>query len=201
MLTPAPDEELAKKVAEVLARVRSRHRKPRSCERDVTTAKVACARQTNFAARYTPIEADIVIDTPRRGRVLVVEVTWFREPSVRKAIGHRDIRTPYWTTNFEYFMLVLRGDVYLWRRDTPPASPPDFSAPVRRVWCKYLGYLAERPETLRAEVMQIAIASWLHDLANGIWQPNPESEADQMLLVSGLYDLMKNANVRTHVIA
>jgi hypothetical protein len=99
-------------------------------------------------AVYMPIERDVVVDTPWGGRVLIVEVTWFREPSVEKAIAHRDIRAPFRPTNFEYFMLVLRGDLYIWRRNTPPESPPDFSAPVQKVWNKYLGELAQSPETL-----------------------------------------------------
>jgi hypothetical protein len=201
MLKPMSEEEAAKEVQDALARVRSRPREPRSAERDVTGATVACARRANFAARYAPIEADVVVDVPRRGRVLVVEITWFKEPSISKAIGHRDIRAPFWTTNFEYFMLVLRGDVYVWRHDRPPGSPPDFSAPIGKVWLKYLGEFSEKPETLGAGAMEFAIWSWLDDLAGGVRPPDPESEADQMLLSSGLYDLMQNGDVLTHVIA
>jgi hypothetical protein len=201
MLKPMSEEEAAKEVQDALTRLRSRPRGPRSAERDVTGAAVACARRANFAARYAPIEADVVVDVPRRGRVLVVEVTSFKEPSVRKAIGHRDIRAPFWTTNFEYFMLVLREAVYIWSQSTPPESPPDFSAPIGKVWARYLGDLAERPETLYAETMRIVVSSWLHALASGIRPPDPQCEADQMLLSSGLYELMQNGDVLTHVIA
>lgn len=199
MSKPMSEEECANEVRAAIERVRSRPRGARTGGRDMSTTTVACARQTNFAARYSPIEADIVVDVPGRGRVLVVEVTWFSEPSIEKVIEHRDIRAPFWSTHFEYFMLVLRGEVYIWRRNTPPESPPDFSAPIQEVWNRYLGELAERPETLRSTVMQIAISSWLHDLANGVWPPDPESEADQMLLGSGLHELMKHGVVDTHV--
>jgi hypothetical protein len=47
--------------------------------------------------------------------------------------------------------------------------------------------------------MELAIASWLNDLANNVRKPDPSSEADQMLIRSGLYDQMKHGVVRTHV--
>lgn len=143
-------------------------------------------------------KADIVIDTPPK-RLLVVDCTWFREPSLERVIDRRDSLAELWSINFDYFMLTLRGELYLWRNDAPSGSPPAFTAATNRIWRKYLGNLADQPDTLRSEVMEIAVAAWLNDLAHNVAKPDPESDADQLLLRSGLYEKMKRGIVRKHV--
>ena len=199
MSKPMSEEECEREVQAALDRVRSRPRGVRPGSQHVPKPRVACARQANFAARHTTIEADIVVDTPWRGRVLIAEVTWFKDPSIARAVDFRETFSPFWTTDPDYFMLVLREHFHLWRRETPLDGPPDFSGPIHKVWSKYLGELAKDPEALISQVMEIAIWAWLFDLASGVRQPDPESEADQVLLTSGLYGLMKHGSVDSHV--
>jgi hypothetical protein len=143
-------------------------------------------------------EADVVLETPSR-RVLLVECTWMREPTLAKVIDERDGLAPLWGIDFDYFMLTLRAELYLWRKDAPAGSPPEYTASAMQIWRDYLGKLAETPETLPSECMEIAVAIWLNNLANNIVGPNPESEADQLLLRSGLFDWMKGGLAQLRV--
>jgi hypothetical protein len=143
-------------------------------------------------------EADIVLETPD-GRVLLVECTWMNDPSLDGAAQLRDSLVPLWLGEYEYFLLTLRTELHLWRRETPPGSLPDFSASARRVWSDYLGKLADSEETLQSRSMELAVAAWLSDLASNVRQPDPASEPDKLLVESGLYNQMKHASVRLHV--
>jgi hypothetical protein len=143
-------------------------------------------------------EADIVLETPD-GRVLLVECKWMKEPSLERAGQLRDSLASLWAGEYEYFLLALRTGLHLWRRETPPGSPPDFSASAKRVWSDYLGKLADSEETLRSRSMELAVASWLSDLASNVRQPDLGSEPDKLLVDSGLYDQMKHGSVRLHV--
>jgi hypothetical protein len=145
-----------------------------------------------------PAEADIVLDTPTR-RLLLVECTWMKEPSLTKAAQLRDSLSPLWSIAAEYFMLALRTELHLWRKDAPAGSQPQFTASAIQIWRDYLGSLAGQLETLRSESMEIAVAAWLNDLANNVTRLDPASESDHLLLESGLYDQMKGGVVRRHV--
>jgi hypothetical protein len=122
-----------------------------------------------------------------------------KEPSLAKVTQLRDDLAQFWSTQFEYFMVTLRAELYLWRDDAPPGSPPQYTASAKQIWRDYLGEYGDRPETLLCVSMEMAVASWLNDLANNVTKPDPESEADQLVLRSGLYDRMKGGVVRTHV--
>jgi hypothetical protein len=144
------------------------------------------------------IEADIVVETPQR-RVLLVECKWIKEPSAKKATDLRDNFAQLSTEQADFFMLALRTGLHIWRRETPSGRPPDFTASTKQIWREYLGKMAERPDAIRSEAMEFAVASWLNDLANDVRAPNSTSEADQVLLQSGVYQRIKNGVVRTHV--
>jgi hypothetical protein len=65
---------------------------------------------------------------------------------------------------------------------------------------EYLGKRAEAGGT-RGESLQLALVSWLGDLASAIRQPDPTSEADQMLVKSGLYDKIRFGEVKSEVVS
>ena len=162
----------------------------------------ACILAMNlYLSPVMPVEADIVLETPQHHRLLVVECKWMKEPSLRKAAELRDSLTPFWSMEFEYFMLVLRTGIHVWKRTSPAGSPPDFWASAKAVWRDYLGDLAEKPQGPRSETMSMAISSWLNDLANNVREPDVNSEADQMLVQSGLLGRMKNGVIQRHVTA
>jgi hypothetical protein len=146
-----------------------------------------------------PAKADIVLDSPLRGRLLLVECKWAKESSPASAAHLRDSLSRLWNSDAAFFMLAFRTGLYLWKKDTAPNAPPDFVSPAKQVLREYLGKLADQADGPRAESMELAIASWLSDLASDLRKPDPKSEADQMLVKSGLYEQMKHGIVRTEV--
>jgi hypothetical protein len=143
-------------------------------------------------------EADIVLET-RAKRLLVVECTWMKEPSVAAATETRDGLAQLWSIDFEYFMLAFHTELHLWRKDAPSGSQPMFTASASQIWRDYLGSLVDSPRRLRSPAMAIAVSAWLNDLANNVSKPDPDSDADRLLLRSGLYDQMRGGVVRRHV--
>jgi hypothetical protein len=93
-------------------------------------------------------------------------------------------------------MLAFTGALYLWRKETPSDALPDFIASPDSIWRAYVGELAMGPEGIRAEGVEIAVSFWLNDLACGIRKLNSRSEADQMLVRSGLYEQMRCGFIR-----
>lgn len=63
------------------------------------------------------IEADIVVETPLQTRLLLVECKWMKESSLERAAALRDSLTSLWTTDYEFFLLVLRTGLHLWRKE------------------------------------------------------------------------------------
>jgi len=153
---------------------------------------------STLSSIHMATEADIVLET-RAKRLLVVECTWMAEPSVAAATEARDGLAELWSIDFEYFMLVFHTELHVWRKDAPAGSGPQFTASATQIWRDYLGKLADSPMRLRSSAMGIGIAFWLNDLANNVTKPNPASDADRLLLKSGLFDQMRGGIVRRHV--
>ena len=74
-------------------------------------------------------------------------------------------------------------------------APPNYAI---RTWDALRDYLAawsEQPPRLGEETLELALISWLRDVADSKHSLRPESEADRMLIESGLYDAIKSADV------
>lgn len=149
-----------------------------------------------------PVEYDIVIETSDRARVLVVEC---KRMTVTTPADAAHVRRSFqgYAPNLsaDYFMLALPTELFLWKGDADPDAPPQFSAPARPVLQSYLGTVADRPGGPRPESLEIAISSWLGDLASSIRKPDPDSEPERMILESGLFERLRGGIVRTHVSA
>ena len=70
------------------------------------------------------------------------------------------------------------------------------NAPTAPVLRQYLGRLADKGELVREESLQIALTSWLADFASAARLPKDDSEADQMLVRSGLLKLLERGEVK-----
>lgn len=150
-----------------------------------------------LSSTHMAVEADIVLETPNK-RLLHVECTWMKEPSMADVIEVRDDLSELWTIESEYFMLALQTDLHLWRTDAPAGSQPLFTASPRQIWHYYLGERGDDLDFIRSEVMIILLGAWLNALAHNIMRLDPDSEADQLLIKSGLYDRMKRGVVTRH---
>lgn len=148
------------------------------------------------------LQADIVIESPDRRRILVVECKRAQDTSRQHAV--------HWRRNFvahgldaevPYFLLAFSSGLFLWRANENIEAPPDFTAPAQSVLKRYLGSIADQPGGPLEESLEIAFSTWLSDLAHGVRQPDALSEADQMLVTSGLLEEMRGGTLRTQVLS
>jgi hypothetical protein len=84
------------------------------------------------------------------------------------------------------FFLLAEGDrMFLWRKGDGPYIDAEIAL-VEPLVREYAPSGVDTP--LSKDGMNILIYAWLDDLAMGIREPRPESEADQLLVRSGVYD-------------
>ena len=147
-----------------------------------------------------PPRSDIIAYSTDHRPVLVVECKGGKETSPGNAARlRRNLLAHELIPDAPYFLLAFSTVFFLWRDKTPADQPPDFSASARSVLREYLGKLAEDAAATRGESLQLALVSWLGDLASAIRQPDPGSEADQMLVKSGLYEKIRSGEVKSEV--
>lgn len=148
------------------------------------------------------LEYDIVVEAPDRTRVLVVECKRAKESSDTDAVRwRRNLQVHGLNVDSEFFLLAFPTKLFLWKADRPPNASPDFSAPSKPVLKRYLGRVADQPGGPLPESLEIALSSWLNDLANGVREPDLASEPEQMIVESGVLDRIKGGRVRTQVVA
>jgi hypothetical protein len=146
------------------------------------------------------VHADIVIETRDRRRVLVVECKRAKETSPSQAARwRRNYLAHGLDSAVPYFLLAFPTALFLWRANHDMHAVPDFTAPAKSVLKRYLGAIADQPDGPLEESLEIAFSTWLNDLAAGIRQPDIGSEADQMLVRSGLLAQIKDGIIRTQV--
>jgi hypothetical protein len=148
------------------------------------------------------VQPDIVVETPDRRRVLVVECKRAKETSPSQAARwRRNYLVHGLDSGVPYFLLAFSTALFLWRENHDMNAEPDFTAPAKSILQRYLGAaIADRPGGPLEESLEIAFSTWLSDLANGIREPDVSSEADQMLVQSGLFAQIKDGVVRTQVV-
>src|SRR5688572_17656913 len=132
--------------------------------------------------RLMPSYFDIVLESPRRQPVLLVECGGPRFTPEDAAYFRQNL-SEVWCLDGPYFMLALRDDLYLWKKETPVSALPDFCSRAAWIWRQYLGDLSEQPDGPSKLGIQFVISDWLYDLAWGIRKPDPSSEPDQMLVM------------------
>lgn len=149
-----------------------------------------------------PVEYDIVIETADRTVVLVVECKRMKVTSSKDAANlRRNLQAITRAPLSSYFMLAFPTALFLWSREADPGGEPQFSAAVKPVLRRYLGAVADNPGGPLPESLEIAVSSWLGDLASGIRKPDLDSEPERMLVEAGLFEDLKSATVKTHVSA
>jgi len=144
-----------------------------------------------------PLRTDIVAYSPDHSLVVVVECEGGNQTSPQyAALLRRSLITHRLLPDAPYLLIASPTGFFLWLEQTPPGEPPDFSASAASVLHHYVGKLAEDTEGIRRDALQLVLFGWLADLADAIRQPDPCSEADQMLVKSGLYDKIRRGQVK-----
>jgi len=156
----------------------------------------------NVLPSYTvSAHADITVESPRRRILLVVECQLARNveeatETRRTLLGEGYLNVP----DDAFFMLAFSTEFYLWKPQCAIDSLPTLIAPGRPLLREYLGARnADQVPWPLKENVELGISCWLRDLANGMRKPDPTSDADQMIVKSGLYELIKGGVVQTDV--
>jgi hypothetical protein len=141
-------------------------------------------------------KVNLVFETRNRRRLLLVKCKWALEYSPERAAVFRRDLSENWDLDAPFFMLAFTGGLYLWSREMAPDALPKFMASPQSIWEAYVGERGMGPEGIRAHGVEIAVRVWLEDLAWGIRELDLLSEADRMLVQSGLYELMRDGTAR-----
>lgn len=140
---------------------------------------------------------DIAAYSKTRQLVLLAEIHSLRESSEDAAVQFRmNLLTHNFLGEVPYFLIADRNSLFLWKQGSEPGKRPDFKSPAKPVLKKYLGNLADTNDRIGAESLDQAIRLWLTDLATEYEPPNPDSEADKMLVQSGLLACLKGGEIR-----
>jgi hypothetical protein len=140
---------------------------------------------------------DIVVDSATGSRILFVECKITRKSTPEEAAQvRRNLLAHSQLPADAFFLLAMPSRLFLWSKDRGKDAPPSFTADAQPVLRDYLGTIADQEGGPRGESLELAIASWLGDLVSNLRTPD-KSDADRMLVESGLLDKIKGGRVRT----
>jgi hypothetical protein len=145
-----------------------------------------------------PAPADIVVYAPDRHLVLAVEIKETRQASAKEAAALRHRLLAHGLLpDSAFFLLVYPSTLFLWRRETPAADPPDYVASTIPVLNDTELNIAGDDDThLRKGGLQLRVFAWLSVLASDLRGADPKSEPEKMLIDSGVYDQLRHGDVR-----
>ena len=137
--------------------------------------------------------ADFVLESPNSNTTLLVEAKNTEAPSREWAarfggnlLEHFGLRAG------QYFLLVLRNKLYLWKHlPTPGAEMPDFEASTEEILQPYLVRLHSSLSEISPASFELLVRAWLSDLSDGAVSPSVEA----WVRASGLSDF-QNATIR-----
>ena len=138
-----------------------------------------------------PASSDIVVYARDRRPVLAVEIRETRQPSAKDAAALRGCLHAHGLVPASaFYLIVYPTTLFLWRRETPATDLPDYAASA-----KWAG-----DDTGAARVykdgLQLVVFWWLSVLTNGLRDADPASEADKILIDSGVYEDLRHGEVR-----
>jgi len=143
------------------------------------------------------IRANIIIESTSWRPILIVVCRPTQDTSSQYATRfRRNLVAHGLDLDLPYFLLAFPTRLFLWRANANIEAPPDFTASTQAVLKRYMGRFADRPGGPCEESLEIALTVWLNYLANGFRQPEALSEADQMLVTSGLLEKIKGGRFR-----
>ena len=142
--------------------------------------------------------ADIVVYALDRRPVLAVEIKEARQASAKEAAAlRRGLFAHGLLPDSAFYLIVYPTTLFLWRRETPAADPPDYAASTRPVLNDtQLNVSLGRDGHLRKGGLQLLVFSWLSVLASDLRAPDATSEPEKMLIDSGVYEQLRHGDVQ-----
>lgn len=99
----------------------------------------------------------------------------------------------------DYFVLATPEQLYVWKEPAQPDDPPAAIVRARDLWTPYLGSAATPPRT--GEAFELAIASWLSDVARNWDVVRPREPEARTLEETGLPDTIRGGRVEHSIAA
>jgi hypothetical protein len=139
---------------------------------------------------------DFILESPDTKSMLLVEAKNTTAPSsewaarfARNLLEHINLGAN------QYFLLVLRNKLYLWKHaPAPGAEMPDFEASTEDILQPYLAHLRTSLNEISPASFELLVKSWLTDLSEG----TVAESVGAWVQASGL-DEFENATVREEV--
>jgi hypothetical protein len=147
-----------------------------------------------------PSLSDLVVLSADRQPVMIVECKNGRGTSAQSvALYRRNLLAHDLLPPIPFYLLAFSTMLFLWKGNAEPEDLPQFSAPAALLLHDYVPSVAAQNPVLNADSLELVMHSWLDDLANGIRKPKDSSEADQMLIKSGVLELIRNGTVSSRI--
>ena len=140
--------------------------------------------------------ADFVLESSATNAILFVEAKNTDAPSSEWAAKFaRNLLEHSKLASNQYFLLVLRNKLYLWKHlPSPGAELPDFEARTEDVLQPYLAHLHTSLAEIGSASFELLVKSWLTDLSEGTVAPGVAA----WVQASGLGEF-ENATIREEV--
>ena len=144
-----------------------------------------------------PNQFDFAAYSPARELVMLIEVKWSKDSSEEDAIFFRkNLRGNRILSDGPHFMLAYRNRLFLWKGSSAPDAKPDYASPAKPILKEYLGERTDAENEVGPETLEQAYKLWLIDLIRGSKVPDPKSDADNILVDSGVYARIKGGEIR-----
>jgi hypothetical protein len=138
-----------------------------------------------------PASTDIVVYARDRRPVLAVEIKEKINASAKDATALRRYLLAHGLVPASAFYLIVYPTMlFLWRRETPATGLPDYAVSAKLAGDEMDG------AHLRKGGLQLVVFWWLSVLANDLRDADPSSEAEKMLIDSGVYENLRHGEVR-----
>lgn len=138
---------------------------------------------------------DLIVYSSDERQVLVVDVTSGKDSApVQLERVRRALMSEPGSQQAKFFLRVQPNGLFLWKAGATAGTAAEFAS-LKSVLRDYAASMVKREETLVKDAMDIVIYAWLDDLAFGIRKPKADSDADQLLIKSGVYDQIRGGRV------
>ena len=141
------------------------------------------------------LNADIIVYARDRRLALAVEITSLSEPIQDVIATRRHLVMHPLFPRASFFLLVNPSSMFLWREETLSIAPPDYEVSADAVVNYLLGQESRKWEMTQGE-LEIIVLHWLGTIVNGLREADPASPPEQMLIESGLYELIRNGDLQ-----
>jgi hypothetical protein len=147
-----------------------------------------------------PSLSDFVVFSSARVPILIVECKVGKETSAANAASlRRNLVAHSLIPTAPYFMLAYPTAIFLWGENATIDALPAQTASAKPILKDYVPHLVDHTLSVVGEGLQIAVLSWLSDLAAGVRQPKRTSEPDMIVVTSGLYEKIRNGVVSSRL--